>query len=218
MIVASRGGSGLTIDQQLALRTAAARLQREFQGVVDAVTVEDVLRTSHDWFVADSAITRFLRAERFARQRLRALALVRGRPGPAGRHVVLFLDKHNASRSVMALGFFRQLAEDQAEVWSGGAEPGTEINPTAIAAMRERDINISREFPKPCTDDIVQAADMVITMGCRDTCPMVPDTRSLDWPLQNPDGLSIDAVRPIRDEIERRVRDLADELGITTAA
>jgi arsenate reductase (thioredoxin) len=129
---------------------------------------------------------------------------------------VLFLCVHNAGRSQMALGFFRHLAGDRAVAWSGGSEPGHEINPAAIAAMAERDIDISGEYPKPWTDEIVQAADVVITMGCGDACPVFPGKRYLDWTLDDPAGKSVADVRPVRDEIERRVRGLLGELGVLT--
>ncbi|WFE48439.1 arsenate reductase ArsC [Verrucosispora sp. WMMD1129] len=133
-----------------------------------------------------------------------------------GRPVVLFLCTHNAGRSQMALGFLTHLAGDRAVAWSGGSEPGTEINPAAVAAMTERGIDISDEFPKPWTDEVVRAADVVITMGCGDACPVFPGTRYENWDLADPAGLDVDDVRPIRDEIERRVRRLLDELNVPT--
>ena len=205
----------LSIDQQLALRTSATRLQGEFDGAFGEETIERFLHSSYDQFAAHSTIPRFLPllAERFARQRLRALARVEGRVQD-GKPTVLFLCIHNAGRSQMALGFFQHLAEDRAVAWSGGSEPGYEINPSAVAAMAERDIDISGEFPKPWTDEIVRAADVVITMGCGDACPVFPGKRYLDWTLDDPAGKSVDDVRPVRDEIERRVRGLLDELGV----
>ena len=128
---------------------------------------------------------------------------------------VLFLCTHNAGRSQMALGYFNHLAGDQGVAWSGGSEPGNEINPAAVAAMAEVGIDITREFPKPWTDEIVQAADVVVTMGCGDACPFFPGKRYENWELPDPAGQSVDAVRPIRDDIEERVRRLLDELGIT---
>jgi arsenite methyltransferase len=127
---------------------------------------------------------------------------------------VLFLCVHNAGRSQMALGFFQHLAGDGAVAWSGGSEPGDEVNPSAIAAMAERGIDISTEFPKLWTDEIVRAADVVITMGCGDSCPVFPGKRYLDWTLDDPAGMGVEAVRPIRDEIERRVRGLLEELDV----
>ncbi|MPZ82295.1 MAG: arsenate reductase ArsC [Actinophytocola sp.] len=205
----------LSIDQRLALRTAATRLQAEFDGLFGQETVVQFLHTSYDQFAARSTIPRFLPllAERFARQRLHALARVEGHHHD-GKPTVLFLCVHNAGRSQMALGFFRHIAGDRAVAWSGGSEPGYEVNPSAIAAMAERDIDISGEFPKPWTDEIVRAADVVITMGCGDACPVFPGKRYLDWTLDDPAGKSVEDVRPVRDEIERRVRGLLDELGV----
>jgi protein-tyrosine-phosphatase len=210
---------GLSIDQQLALRTAATRLQSEFGGTFGTETIDRFLHSSYDQFASHSTIPNFLPllAERFARQRLHALAKVDGHMHD-GKPTVLFLCVHNAGRSQMAMGFFGHLAGDQAVAWSGGSEPGYEINPSAIAAMAERDIDITGEFPKPWTDEIVQAADVVITMGCGDACPVFPGKRYLDWELDDPAGKSVEDVRPVRDEIERRVRALLDELGVPAEA
>ena len=130
------------------------------------------------------------------------------------RPAVLFLCVHNAGRSQMALGWFNHLAGDRAIAWSGGSEPAAQINPSAIRAMAEVGIDITGEHPKPWTDDIVRAADVVITMGCGDACPFHPGTRYVDWELDDPAGQDVEAVRPIRDEIERHVRHLLDELGV----
>ena len=154
-----------------------------------------------------------LLAERFARQRLKALAKVEGKSDD-GLPIVLFLCVHNAGRSQMALGWFNHLAGDRAIAWSGGSEPGTEVNPAAVAAMAEVGIDIRQEYPKPWTQEIVQAADVVITMGCGDACPIFPGKRYEDWALDDPAGQSVDAVRPIRDEIGQRVRALLDSLGV----
>ena len=128
---------------------------------------------------------------------------------------VLFLCVHNAGRSQMALGWFNHLAGDRAVAWSGGSEPGPAVNPVAVAAMAEVGIDIAREFPKPWTDEMVRAADVVVTMGCGDACPFFPGIRYEDWALDDPHGRWIEAVRPIRDEIERRVRTLLSDLGVT---
>ncbi|MEH0826495.1 MULTISPECIES: arsenate reductase/protein-tyrosine-phosphatase family protein [unclassified Micromonospora] len=117
--------------------------------------------------------------------------------------------------SQMALGFFTHLAGEHAIAWSGGSEPGIGINPAAIAAMAERGIDISEEFPKPWTDEVVRAADVVVAMGCGDACPVFPGTRFENWNVEDPAGLDLAGVRPIRDEIERRVRRLLDELNVT---
>jgi len=156
-------------------------------------------------------------AERFPRQRLTALARVEDK-ATDGLPVVLFLCVHNAGRSQMALGWFTYLAGDRAVAWSGGSEPASEINPAAVAAMNEVGIDISEEFPKPWTDDIVRAADVVVTMGCGDACPLFPGNRYEDWALDDPAGKAIEDVRPVRDEIARRVRELLASLGVASVA
>jgi protein-tyrosine-phosphatase len=134
------------------------------------------------------------------------------------RPTVLFLCVHNAGRSQMAMGFFQRYAGDGAVGWSGGSEPGSQVNPAAIEAMKEVGIDISGEFPKPWTDEIVRAADVVITMGCGDACPIFPGKRYEDWVLDDPAGLGVESVRPIRDEIERRVKTLLAELDVPVPA
>jgi arsenate reductase len=131
---------------------------------------------------------------------------------------VLFLCTHNAGRSQMALGFFNRLAGDGAVAYSGGSEPADQINPAAVAAMAEKGIDITGERPKRWTDEMVEAADVVVTMGCGDTCPFIPGRRYEDWTLPDPAGQPLDALRPIRDEIEARVRELLTSLGVSSAA
>ena len=131
---------------------------------------------------------------------------------------VLFLCTLNAGRSQMALGYFQHHAGDRAIAWSGGSEPAAEVNKVAIAAMAERGIDISGEYPKPWTDEVVRAADVVITMGCGDACPVFPGKRYEEWLLDDPAGRDIAEVRPIRDEIERRVLALLDQLGVATSS
>lgn len=203
----------LTLDQRHALTTATTRLAGEFDGTFGEATIERFLHTSYDQFAGRAVVANFLPllAERFARQRLTALARVEGH-GHDGRPTVLFLCVHNAGRSQMALGFFQHHAGDDAIAWSGGSEPGDRVNPVAVAAMAERGIDIAAEFPKPWTDEIVRAADVVVTMGCGDACPVFPGKRYEDWTLDDPAGQDLAAVRPIRDDIERRVLTLLDEL------
>lgn len=129
---------------------------------------------------------------------------------------VLFLCTHNAGRSQMAMGFFERFASDQAAVYSGGSEPADHVNPAAIAAMAEKGIDIAHKQPNRWTNEMVEAADVVVSMGCGDTCPVIPGRRYEEWTLPDPAGQSLDAVRPIRDEIERRVRGLVDELGVSS--
>jgi arsenate reductase (thioredoxin) len=167
-IVAPAGFDGFvenpaSIDQQLALRTASTRLHDHF-GVE---TIERFPHSSYDQFAGRATIPNFLPllAERWARQRLTALARVEGKITDA-RPTVLFLCTHNAGRYQMALGYANHLAGDQGVAGSGGSEPGNEINPSAVQAMAEVGIDITREFPKPWTDEIVQAPDVLVTMGC----------------------------------------------------
>jgi protein-tyrosine-phosphatase len=127
---------------------------------------------------------------------------------------VVFLCVHNAGRSQMAAGFLRALAGDRVGVYSGGSEPADALNPVAVAAMAERGIDIGGEQPRRWSDQEIRDADVVVTMGCGDTCPYYPGKRYVDWELQDPAGLPIEEVRPIRDEIERRVRGLIDELDL----
>jgi protein-tyrosine-phosphatase len=208
----------LPIPTQQALASAARNLAAEFSGTFGVETIEQFLVSSYDQFADNARIHTFLpmMAERFARQRLKALAKVEGKSG-TGLPTVLFLCVHNAGRSQMALGWFNHLAGDRAVAWSGGSEPGAEINPSAVAAMAEIGIDIAQEYPKPWTAEIVQAADVVVTMGCGDACPFYPGTRYEDWELEDPAGQGVDAVRPIRDDIEHRVRALLASLEVTAS-
>lgn len=133
---------------------------------------------------------------------------------PDKKPAVLFLCTHNAGRSQMAMGFFRHLADDCANVYSGGSEPATKVNPAAIAAMAEKGIDIAAEQPKQWTMDMLEAVDVVVTMGCGDSCPILPGRRYEEWTLPDPAGQSVATVRPIRDEIERRVHRLLEQLGV----
>jgi arsenate reductase (thioredoxin) len=207
----------LSPEANLALKTAARNLRHEFDGTFSVETIEQFLATSYDQFAHRATVTNFLplMAERFARQRLHALARIEGR-GDDGVPIVLFLCVHNAGRSQMALGWFNHLAGDRAIAWSGGSEPATEVNPAAVQAMAEVGIDIRGEYPKPWTDEVVRAADVVVTMGCGDACPIFPGKRYEDWVLDDPAGLEINAVRPIRDEIARRVNELLDQISAST--
>ena len=125
---------------------------------------------------------------------------------------VLFVCVHNAGRSQMAAALLHHHAGGRVHVRSAGSDPGDEINPAVVAAMEEIGLDLSQEFPKPLTDEFVQAADVVITMGCGDACPIYPGKRYLDWDLDDPAGRRVEEVRVIRDEIDRRVQELVGEL------
>ena len=129
---------------------------------------------------------------------------------------VLFLCVHNAGRSQMALAWFQHLGRDIATAYAGGSEPAAQLNPVVVEAMREVGIDIASAIPKRWTDDDIKRVDVVITLGCGDECPYFPGTRYEDWPVPDPAGLPLDEIRPIRDEIEARVRDLIDRLAAST--
>jgi arsenate reductase len=133
---------------------------------------------------------------------------------PPDRLAVLFLCVHNAGRSQMAAGWLCHLAGDSVAVFSGGSDPASEINPTAVAAMAEVGIDIAAEVPRPWTDEILAEADVVVTMGCGDACPVVPGTRYEDWALPDPAGQPIEVVRAVRDGISGRVRELIASLDL----
>jgi protein-tyrosine-phosphatase len=203
------------IDHSIDLRSSIERLEREFDGTFGAETIERFLRTSYAQLATGATVPNYLPvlAEKFARQRLRALARVDGLSAD-GVPTVLFLCVHNAGRSQMALGFLQRYAGEGAVGWSGGSEPGSSVNPVAIEVMAEKGIDISTEYPKPWTDEIVRAADVVVTMGCGDECPYFPGKRYVDWELDDPAGQDADFVRQVRDDIEQRVISLLGELGV----
>jgi len=128
------------------------------------------------------------------------------------RPVVLFLCVHNSGRSVAGRVLLDHYAAGRIEVLSGGSEPADRLNPSVVAVLAERGLDASAEFPKPVTDEAARAADVVVTMGCGDACPIYPGTRVVDWELTDPAGLPVEEVRPIVDDIDRRVRALLDEL------
>ncbi|MFI5036802.1 MAG: arsenate reductase ArsC [Acidimicrobiales bacterium] len=130
----------------------------------------------------------------------------------APRAAILFLCVHNAGRSQMAAAFAREIGGDDVVVYSAGSAPGEALNPAVVDAMAERGLDISRETPRALTDEMGRGADAIVTMGCGDACPIYPGKRYVDWELPDPAGRSVEEIRPIRDEIERRVRQLVAEL------
>ena len=137
---------------------------------------------------------------------------------PADKPSVLYVCIHNAGRSQMAAAYTRHLSGGAVDVLSAGSEPADQVNPSAVAAMAEEGIDITAETPKILTTDAVRASDVVITMGCGDTCPIFPGKRYEDWVLEDPAGKGVESVRPIRDEIRARVLVLLDELGVAPFA
>ncbi len=207
-----------SLDFSAALYESVDRLAAEFGDRYARDTIERMVASSYEQLAEGARVPTYLplMTERFARDRLRALAKLEGHHAD-GLPTVLFLCVHNAGRSQMALGFLQAMAGDRVMGWSGGSEPGPSVNPAAVQAMAERGIDIAREYPKPWTDEIVRAADVVVTMGCGDECPYAPGARYVDWPLEDPAGQGVAAVRPIAAEIEQRVRDLLVELDVRPA-
>ena len=183
-------------------------LSAQFHGVFSRGTVERFVNESCDR-LGDRLVTgpNFLPllVGRFARDRLLALAQAEGRIEKT-QPEVLFVCVHNAGRSQMAAALTHHLSEGWIAVRSAGSQPGEHIEPAVIDAMQELGIDVTGEFPKPLTDEVVRAADVVITMGCGDACPYIPGKRYLDWDLTDPKGLPVDQVRQIRDDIASKVR------------
>jgi protein-tyrosine-phosphatase len=191
---------------------AIRRLSEQFRGVFSPETVERYFDDSlARW--ADARIVSHIPvlAERFVRERLGALAQAEG---SLAKEVpeILFVCVHNAGRSQMAAALLDHQAGGRVHVRSAGSVPAASLNPSVVEAMTEVGLDLSREFPKPLTDEVVRAADVVITMGCGDACPIYPGKRYLDWELPDPEGKPLEAVRAIRDEIGRRTGELLEEL------
>jgi arsenate reductase len=209
----------LSLAQRHALQDAARRLQRAFDGTFSVETIERYLDDSLEKLATGAHYPDYLSllAERFARERLGAVAKLEGLH-VSDTPTVLFLCVHNAGRSQMAAGFLRHLGGDGVEVLSGGSAPAEAINPAAVEAMAEKGIDIADQYPKPWTDETVGVADVIVSMGCGDACPVLPGKRYLDWELEDPAGKGVESVRPIRDDIERRVRELMAELQVEARA
>ncbi len=195
------------------LRQTADRLSDEFSGIFSQETIERYLSESLD-LLGESRVNVFVPvlAHRFARERLRALGQTEGRITKE-RPEVLFVCVHNAGRSQMAAGLVLLRSEGAIAVRSAGSAPAEEIHPAVVDAMAEVGVDLAEAFPKPLTDEVVRAADVVITMGCGDACPIYPGKRYEDWVLDDPAGEDLATARRIRDEIDARVRTLVAELS-----
>ncbi len=208
----------LTTEEQLLLRQGAERLRDRFKEELDTETIGRFLTDSLDRLMESPTATTpiVLLAERFAGERLRALVRLQTSPTLLNPGV-LFLCVHNAGRSQMAAGFMRLLSGGKVDVFTGGSEPAEDLNQAVVQAMLERGVNLEGELPQPLTDEIVRAADLVVTMGCGDACPVYPGKRYRDWEVADPAGKALEQVRPIRDDLEQRIRDLLKELEIDPA-
>jgi arsenate reductase (thioredoxin) len=202
------------------LVAAVGALSGEFHGVFSVGTVERFVRESYDQLSQRSASgPNFLPllVERFARDRLRALAQAEGRIEKT-KPEVLFVCVHNAGRSQMAAAFTHHLSEGWIGVRSAGSHPGERMEPAVVETMSEVGIDVTDEFPKPLTDEVVRAADVVITMGCGDSCPIYPGKHYEDWDVADPAGQTPEAVGTIRDDIRRRVEELVAKFTPTATA
>jgi arsenate reductase (thioredoxin) len=191
---------------------AAHRLKDEFAGIFSEETIARYMAESTD-LLGEARINVFVPvlAHRFCRERLRALAQVEGLLGK-DQPEVLFVCVHNAGRSQMAAGLLKLRSEGRINVRSAGSAPADEVNPAVVEAMEELGIDMTEAFPKPLTDEVVRAADVVITMGCGDACPIYPGKKYEDWQLDDPAGQDVATVRGIRDDLDRRIQTLIGEL------
>jgi protein-tyrosine-phosphatase len=208
-----RGLPGLEFPD-LALRDLAVDLAKKYAGVFSEETVGRYVLESYTALLRTSTVKAYLvtLTGRFVKDRLTALAQTMG-AAPKDVPEVLFVCVENAGRSQMAMALMAHHAEGRVNVRSAGSMPAANINALATEVMAELDLDISQEFPKPLTDDVVRAADVVITMGCGDACPVYPGKRYLDWKLADPSTLDIDGVREVRDQIDGLVQALLAELA-----
>lgn len=195
------------------LDRVAADLSARFAGVFSPETVQRYVHESHELLAKGSRITRYLSSltARFAADRLSALAAADS--GHSGVPEVLFVCVQNAGRSQMAAAILRHLAGGRVHVRTAGSDPASAVRSVVVAVLDEIGVPIGGEYPKPLTDEVVRAADVVVTMGCGDACPIYPGRQYLDWELEDPVGLPLAQVRIIRDEIEVRVRELLTTLA-----
>jgi protein-tyrosine-phosphatase len=202
--------------EQRLIQRSVEELQREFHGTFDDETIEHFVVDSYERLAAKAKVKTLLGvlSERFARERLQAMARIES--SEPGTPSVLFLCVHNAGRSQMAAGWLRSMVGDQVNVYTGGSERA-ELNPMVVEVMAENGIDIHEEFPKPWTDEIVRAVDIVIAMGCGDVCPIYPGKSYVDWDLADPAGQDLSTVRAIRDEIRTRVEALVTTLGVASS-
>jgi protein-tyrosine-phosphatase len=209
----------LTTGERLQIRQSAVALERRWHGKLNVETIERFLAESLEIVMPRATVRMWVPVvvEKFTNDRLRALVRLES-PRTDLKPSVLFLCVHNAGRSQMAAGWMRHLAGNRVDVFSGGSEPATSVNAAAVAAMIEKGIDISAEIPQPWADEVVRAADVIVSMGCGDACPVYPGKRHVEWELDDPSGKPVEEVRPVRDEIERRVRSLIAELGVDLAA
>ena len=211
-----RSQPGLLMPQAQ-LEASAARLAQTYQGVFSAQTVQRYVFESYTALRRTAKVQAHLTvlAQRFATDRLLALAQAQG-SAPKEVPEVLFVCVHNAGRSQMAAALLAHRAQGRVHVRSAGSAPAAQVNPAVAAVMAEIGLDLGREFPKPLTDDVVAAADVVVTMGCGDACPIYPAKRYLDWALADPEGADLATVRAVREDLDARVQNLLGQLTTPT--
>lgn len=202
-------------EQDKAYERIVERLTYKFDGVFSPESITDAVANSRRDLETTARIKDFLPVlvERFAQEQLQSAAQAEGRlakPVPE----LLFVCVHNAGRSQMAAALAESLSGGRVHVRTAGSEPADRINPQVIAVLSERGIDLTEAYPKPLTDDVVRAADVIVTMGCGDACPIYPGKRYEDWSVADPAGASLDDVRSIREDLQSRVSNLLRELGI----
>jgi protein-tyrosine-phosphatase len=207
----------MSMDLSDPIERVVHQLAEEFKGIYSLETIRDYLAESEKLLEKPKVATFVpLLLHRFTRERLRAVGQVEGRIRKDAPEV-LFVCVHNAGRSQMAAALLDRLSEGRVHVRSAGSTPASEINPAVVQVMTERGLDLSKEFPKPLTDEVVRAADVVITMGCGDSCPIYPGKRYMDWEVEDPAGQPAEVVRRIADDIEGRIRSLIREPDVIPA-
>ncbi len=205
-----------TTEQIAMIRQSAERLQQHFDGIFNAETIERYMRSSRDILLPNATITTWLPLliERVTRDRLRALARLDA--ATQTKPAVLFVCVHNAGRSQLAAGWLRHLANEQVDVFCGGTDPGDEVNHDVVTAMAEVGIDLAGELPQPWTDEVARTADVIVSMGCGDACPIYPGKRYEEWDLPSPSNQQLETVREIRDDVRTRVEALIASLQLET--
>lgn len=203
----------LAAEHRQQVRKAAALLAAEFAGTFGPETVERCVSDSYAQLLDKATVAMYLPllGQRFARERLKAVAKTQGLA--FAQPSVLFMCVHNSGRSQIAAAWLRHLCGDDVMVWSGGTDPGGSISANVAAVMSEVGIDLSDEFPKPWTDEVVEGADVIITMGCGEACPVLAGKRYQDWSLLHSTGPDLESARAARDEIREHVERLASTLG-----
>ncbi|WP_040492836.1 arsenate reductase ArsC [Ilumatobacter nonamiensis] len=204
----------MTSEEMELMNGAVERLQLKFEGLFNSETIERCVEDSRQKLASEATISMWLPVliERLTNDRLTGLARLESSAG--ARPGVLFLCDHNAGRSQMAAGWMRHLAGDRVDVFSGGSSPSADSNRRVVETMAEVGIDISNEYPKPWTDEVMRGADVIVTMGCGEACPILEGKRYVDWDIPSPRRLNPDELAEVRDDVRTRVEALMATLGV----